>query len=130
MRISEPDQIRKPIPLTPLVDIVFLLLMFFMLSSTFTKFSALDISASSGGETSIAKPTFPGVIIVVDGQGSITINGAATPLQGVASALDDFAADGAKRAALRAGGQATVQDLVTVLEAVRSSRIASVTVVE
>lgn len=130
MRISEPVLIRKPIPLTPLVDIVFLLLMFFMLSSTFTKFSALEISAAAGSGTALAKPALPGVIIVVNGPDRVTINGTATPLQDVASRLDAFESDGVRRAALRAGTQATVQDLVTVLEAVRSSRITSITVVE
>ena len=30
---------RRRLPLTPLIDVIFLLLLFFMLSSTFTRFS-------------------------------------------------------------------------------------------
>ncbi len=130
MRISEPGQIRKPIPLTPLVDIVFLLLMFFMLSSTFTKFAALDIGTAQAGGPVAAKPAFPGVIIVVNGADAININGKPTPLQQLAARLDELEQSGAKRAAVRTGPQATVQDLVTVLETARGSRISAITVVD
>ena len=35
--------------MTPLVDVIFLLLLFFMLSSTFSKFAEVELSAASGG---------------------------------------------------------------------------------
>ena len=34
---------RRPISLTPLIDVVFILLMFFMLTSTFTRWKAVDL---------------------------------------------------------------------------------------
>lgn len=37
--------------MTSLVDVIFLLLLFFMLSSTFSKFAEVELSAASGGGT-------------------------------------------------------------------------------
>ena len=46
--------------MTPLIDIIFLLLLFFMLSSTFSKFSELEISAGGAGDgvTEDVRPAF------------------------------------------------------------------------
>jgi biopolymer transport protein ExbD len=130
MRISEPGQIRKPIPLTPLVDIVFLLLMFFMLSSTFTKFSTLDVATAAGNATAQGGKAFPGIIIIVNAQGRLTVNGSPVTQAQLSVQLDELEAQGAKQAALRAGPDATVQDLVSALEAAKRSRLTGITVVE
>lgn len=42
---------KKPISMTSLVDVIFLLLLFFMLTSTFSKFAEVTLSAASGGST-------------------------------------------------------------------------------
>jgi len=46
--------------MTSLIDVIFLLLLFFMLSSTFSKFAEVELSAASGGAalTSDIKPLF------------------------------------------------------------------------
>jgi biopolymer transport protein ExbD len=134
MRIGDPAPIRQSIPLTPLVDIVFLLLMFFMLSTTFTKFSAIDLSrgASSAGSSTRAETAFkrfPGVIITVTDTDSILLNGSKLPIDRLARELDRFHEMGLTRVAVKAGGKATVQDLVAVLDAIRQSRLNDVTVV-
>ena len=56
--------LRRPrrklaISLTPLVDVIFLLLLFFMLSSTFSKFAEVELgTASASAATSSAPPIF------------------------------------------------------------------------
>ncbi|MFN4155156.1 MAG: ExbD/TolR family protein [Paracoccaceae bacterium] len=42
---------RKPLSMTSLIDVIFLLLLFFMLSSTFTRFGDLPLTTASGGVT-------------------------------------------------------------------------------
>lgn len=45
-----PARPRKAISLTALIDVVFILLMFFMLTSSFTQWNSQQIKASVGGE--------------------------------------------------------------------------------
>jgi len=43
---------RRTLSLTPLIDVMFLLLLFFMLTSTFARFGEIEVSAASeGGST-------------------------------------------------------------------------------
>ncbi|MEO1283127.1 MAG: biopolymer transporter ExbD, partial [Pseudomonadota bacterium] len=49
MRLKAQPQRKFPLSLTPLIDVVFLLLIFFMLASTFLKFSAMPIAGAKGG---------------------------------------------------------------------------------
>lgn len=46
---------KSTISMTPLVDVIFLLLLFFMLSSTFSKFAEVELSAASGGGVATEK---------------------------------------------------------------------------
>ena len=54
---SQQDQDETNIELTPLIDVVFLLLIFFMISTTFTKETSLRINLpESNGDQSAAAP--------------------------------------------------------------------------
>jgi biopolymer transport protein ExbD len=126
MRIGEASPVRKPIPLTALVDIVFLLLLFFMLTSTFTKFGQMDIGAHGAGHAS--GMGFPGAIITVSGPDVVTVNGKRVAIGLLAATLNDLSGHGARQAALRATRAASVQDLVSVLEIARTSRMPDIAV--
>ncbi len=45
--------VRKRTSITSLIDVIFLLLLFFMLASTFTKFSEIEISSGSQSTSSV-----------------------------------------------------------------------------
>ena len=130
MRISEPLPARRRISLTPLIDVIFLLLMFFMLSSTFARFADLDVArqSTSAGEAALPPLSAPadirGAIVAVSADQRVRINGAETALDDIAVRLDALYDRGARTAIIVADYSATVQDLVSVLERARGSRIA------
>jgi biopolymer transport protein ExbD len=64
------------INLTPLIDVVFLLLIFFMVSTTFTKESRIEIDLPESSSKISAEQTTP-VEIVIDKNGHYRINGIA-----------------------------------------------------
>jgi biopolymer transport protein ExbD len=130
MRISEPLPSRRRFSLTPLIDVIFLLLMFFMLTSTFSRFADLEMArqSTSAGEQAVPPLSGPadlrGAIVSVSGDARVRINGAATALDDIASTLDGLYDRGARTAIVVADVSATVQDLVSVLERARGSKIA------
>ena len=136
MRIEAPARIRRPLPLIPLVDVVFLLLMFFMLSSTFSKFGSLllmsgaspSTAASPASAADARKSKIPGVIISVSKGPLIRINGIAAGLDDLVAKLDELHASGARSGAVVLTSSAEVQDLVAVLERARRSQLAAITV--
>lgn len=63
---------RRPISLTPLIDVVFILLMFFMLTSTFTRWKAVDLRLPIAG--SDADPKQPQALLLHT-DGSLSLRG-------------------------------------------------------
>lgn len=128
MRIEAPARIRKPLPLIPLVDVVFLLLMFFMLSSTFAKFSSIELRAAAGKIAGAGAQRLPDVIIKVASGPRIKVNGSDVGLDDLIPKLNEAQARGAISGVIVVSLSATAQDLVTVLERTRSSKLRSVSV--
>jgi len=74
MRISPRRREEADINLTPLIDVVFLLLIFFMVSTTFDRESELGIELPEASVT--AEPTRKGTLEVsVDGKGNYYVDG-------------------------------------------------------
>ena len=66
--------------MTSLIDVIFLLLLFFMVSSTFSKFSEVELAAaSSGGAATAVPPIF--LQLFPD---RLTVNGQPRPLDALA----------------------------------------------
>ena len=83
-------QLRRPevsINLTPLIDVVFLLLIFFMVSTSFSELTQLvvDLPEAEGAPAS----TNTKLLLVVDVEGNMTLDGAPVPndARGLSEAL-------------------------------------------
>lgn len=129
MQIEQPARISKPIPLVPLVDVVFLLLMFFMLSTTFARFGQLDVSRGGAGPPAASRQgATPGVIVEVSRGPEVKVNGRRVALDGLVAKLDEFHGKGVRSGSVRVAPSAEVQDLVTVLELARTSKLRSLSI--
>ena len=56
MRIDSPAPARHSISLTPLIDVVFILLIFFMLASSFAKWQGVELSVGQSQEVPQDQP--------------------------------------------------------------------------
>lgn len=74
MQFKRQVKVEEGVNLTPLIDVVFLLLIFFMVSTTFTKEThlSIDLPEASGEIQPIAAEQ---IEIVVDSKGGFTVNG-------------------------------------------------------
>ncbi|MCP5325641.1 MAG: biopolymer transporter ExbD [Oceanospirillaceae bacterium] len=76
MKFKRQDREELQLNLTPLIDVVFLLLIFFMVSTTFTKENHLAISLpEADGE--VSETTDKSIEVVIDKSGAYSINGQA-----------------------------------------------------
>ncbi|WP_372749813.1 ExbD/TolR family protein [Litorivivens sp.] len=106
--------------LTPLIDVVFLLLIFFMVSTTFTKESrlTLELPEASGDPA----PQEVAVLeIVVDAQGQYMVNdlSVTTPtLKGLMAAISDIAGEPSDTpVVITADAKAPHQSVITAMDA-------------
>lgn len=122
---------RKPMRfmLMPLVDVIFLLLTFFLLSSSIAPFSSLmldrESQASATAGAAPAEVAGPDLLLSV-GHGRVQANGRAIGLDGLPEYLAQLRQNGFETVMLFTRGSATVQDLVSVLDAVKKARFRSV----
>lgn len=115
MNFSQSDeQDETGIELTPLIDVVFLLLIFFMISTTFTKETSLKINLpESTGETVAQQPVSVEVQIGAESQYAI-----ASESDGAAKALINSNRDTLKRALAEYQSQ---QQLLLIIRADRKA---------
>ncbi|TPW29896.1 biopolymer transporter ExbD [Pararhizobium mangrovi] len=117
MRIERSARRTRRPSLTSLIDIIFLLLLFFMLSSTFTRFASVDIA---GGRAGSGGGTAPRIIARL-GAEDWSVNG--QQFADADAAIDEMnrlSRVGGKAAVLLVGGGVDSQRLVTAVEAVRA----------
>ncbi|MDZ7709379.1 MAG: biopolymer transporter ExbD [Roseovarius sp.] len=107
---------RRKLSLTSLIDVIFLLLLFFMLSSTFSQFSEVDLATAGAGQrvSSEARPVF-----VQLREGSLRVNAREVTLDGLAEALAPLV-EGEGRALVSTGADVTAQRLTDLLLALRA----------
>ncbi|WP_258091871.1 biopolymer transporter ExbD [Salipiger pentaromativorans] len=107
---------RRRLSMTSLIDVIFLLLLFFMLTSTFTRFSEVELAAAGSGAAPAPseRPLFLQL-----GPETARLNSAEVALEGLADAL----------AAQRGDGAAVRRLLVALQPGVSAQRLTDLLVV-
>ncbi len=109
---------RRPISVTSLIDVIFLLLLFFMLTSTFAKFAEVEITGGRAGQATGGG--VPDVIIRLDGDRWI-VNGLRLAQDDALAELGRLEQAGAASAVILVRGDMSSQALVGAVEAIRNT---------
>jgi len=128
MQLSRQRASTRRISLTPLIDVVFLLLIFFMLSSTFLKFTAINIK---GGQASAGTADISNLVLVrVHQDKKIEVNGQIVAPEELEQFLSSLAITGNMHIVVKPMEGVTVQGVVDVIEQTGSDPSRKVTVVK
>lgn len=129
MRTRSLPSIRRTTSLTALVDVVFLLLLFFMLASSFSRFSEIDVTLGGSGTPDMPVAELANVLLTVDADRRFAVNGLAVAADALAETLRDLGSAETQRILLRPTIRATAQDIITALETARGARAGDVVLV-
>jgi len=129
------EQDETNIELTPLIDVVFLLLIFFMISTTFTKETSLKINLpESTGEAVAEQPTSVEVQIGAESQYAISASndGAAKPLinsnrDTLKRALAEYQSQTKLLLIIRADRKAPHESVIRVMDVAQELGLSNVT---
>ncbi|MDQ2093381.1 ExbD/TolR family protein [Rhodalgimonas zhirmunskyi] len=125
MQLGPPIKRRKP-SLTPMIDVVFLLLVFFMLASRFGQDVVIDLPIGSGAaETPYAGP--PRLVEVRPEE--IRLNGVPVGEEALADALAPLTEKPGDTIILRPAGGADLQRIVTLMEQLNGAGYTSLVLV-
>ncbi|UWQ77577.1 biopolymer transporter ExbD [Leisingera sp. M658] len=106
---------RRRLSMTSLIDVIFLLLLFFMLTSTFSKFGEVELMAAGQGAASTGKQ----MLFVALGEQSLTLNGQPADLERIAGLIRMQPQSGGHLVLISPGADASSQRLVDLLSALR-----------
>ena len=115
---------RRKTSLTPMIDVVFLLLVFFMLASRFGQEAQMPLVLGGTGEAYSGPPRL--IDVLPEGQ---RLNGVDRNMDDLLAALTALTASPMDTVVLRARDGAELQRLVSVITALREAGFAAVAVV-
>ena len=116
---------RRAMSLTPMIDVVFLLLVFFMLAARFGQDMAVPVAAAGTGAPYQGPPR----LIDVTPSG-LALNGQPQDVEAVIAALPALMQSGSDPILLRARDGADLQRIVTLIEALQNAGFSQLVLVE
>ncbi len=125
MNFHDHERAHPKLNIAPLIDVVFLLLVFFMLASTFIQPAAIDLSIP--GAPSTAKSSVEILTVDVRLNGEVRLNGLLLPLDRLGSELSArVEGDLDTPVAVRAEARVPVQRLVSVMDRIQSVGLSNI----
>ncbi|MGD8710479.1 MAG: biopolymer transporter ExbD [Ectothiorhodospiraceae bacterium] len=125
MRLPRPDLRRRKIGLTPLVDVVFILLFFFMLTSSLVQWHAIGLSVTAPS-ASAGSLEGSALVRIHDG-GNLDLNGVPVSLRQLESRVRGLApAERALRLVVQPDPEVPLQNIVDVLDRLRAAGTANI----
>lgn len=121
-----PPRSKRAISLTPMIDVVFLLLIFFMLAAKFERAGAFPVTVAGRADATAAGP--PRLVDVAPAE--VRLNGRPLALDALAGALLDIVNDPGDVIAVRARDGADTQRLVDVLAVLSEAGFTGLALVE
>jgi len=125
---DRPPKRRNLIRLTPLIDVVFILLVFFMLASSFLDWRQITLDNPAASNAPVSGDE-PGLTLVVSREG---INRAGKPLsrsEALAAARDHLAQYPDRPIRVQPAGDTPLQAVIILLDALNAEQLAPLTLV-
>ncbi len=119
---------RRSIAITSLIDVIFILLLFFLLTSTFSRFGEVPLATALGGTANtVAAPAFLQLA-----EDTIALNGEDQDLATLGPALQALSSDGSEvlTVLVSLDDSVTAQRLVDLLARIRPLPDLSITVLQ
>lgn len=125
MQLDRPrSRAGRGISLTPLIDVVFILLLFFLLASHFDQWRTLRLDTQSVSPSAHDDGQPPALLLRVHADGILDINGESLDLAQLKHTLADYRARRpAVSVVLQADTEVRLQSLVGVIDAVAAAGI-------
>ena len=121
-------QAKPPeVDLTPMLDAVFILLIFFIVTAVFLQESALGIEAPPPDGT---EATSPAIIVAVGEEGYVQVNGRASLVESVRANIERIRAEAPDSAVIiQAHPEASNRTVLRIRDQIASARVARVNLV-
>ncbi|OHV11819.1 ExbD/TolR family protein [Kushneria phosphatilytica] len=114
------------IDLTPMLDVVFIMLIFFIVTTSFVKESGVDIQRPQASSAS-ARPDAQ-VMVAITPEGAIWVNGEAVDADRVGEAVSHAMADSSGSVVIQADRQSRTGLLIRTMDRIRQAGVDNIAV--
>jgi biopolymer transport protein ExbD len=127
MRFGRPSSLRVAIDMAPLVDVIFLLVIFFAVSTTFLESSGLKLDLPTSSST--ADREVEDLTVSLDADGQLELDGESIQREALGTRLREMLEGRtAKVVVLRADTTTTHGEVVAIMDIIRGSGAEALTV--
>ena len=129
--IPMPDDDENEINLTPMLDVVFIMLIFFIVTASFIKEVGLDVNRPDNQQQQEVKPEEANILIVIDGNDDIFINRRLIDPRAVRANIERLHAENPEGSVIiQPNKKSTNKMLVTVMDASRQAGVYNISITE
>lgn len=119
MRLRKPHTPIKVLNITPMIDVVFIILIFFMLTTKFAEFRLIGINTPK--ETTVVRDNLAAIVVKVFPGGTIEFDGdEIVPGTLSAQVAEVIALDPGRQFLIRPAAEVTLQDTINAYNAVEA----------
>ena len=127
---SRDDEGEGKINLTPMLDVVFIMLIFFIVTASFVKEVGLDVNRPDAPTTEV-KPEDANILVVIDANDDIFIDRRLIDPRAVRANIERLHAENPQGSVvIQASKQSTNKMLVTVMDASRQAGVYSISIAD
>ena len=129
--IPMPEDDENEINLTPMLDVVFIMLIFFIVTASFIKEVGLDVNRPDNQQQQQVKPEEANILIVIDANNDIFINRRLIDPRAVRANIERLHAENPEGSVIiQPSKKSTNKMLVTVMDASRQAGVYNISIAE
>jgi biopolymer transport protein ExbD len=126
-----PEDDENEINLTPMLDVVFIMLIFFIVTASFIKEVGLDVNRPDNQQQQQVKPEEANILVVIDGNDDIFINRRLIDPRAVRANIERLHAENPEGSVIiQPNKKSTNKMLVTVMDASRQAGVYNISITE
>lgn len=121
------EEEEQGIDLTPMLDVVFIMLIFFIVTATFVKESGIEVNRPEASTATTQNRA--GIFVAIDNKGDIWINRRRVDEDSIRPNLERLHAENPQgTVVIQADGEAVTKKLVAVMDAARAAGIYQISI--
>jgi biopolymer transport protein ExbD len=129
--IPMPEDDENEINLTPMLDVVFIMLIFFIVTASFIKEVGLDVNRPDNQQQQQVKQEEANILVVIDANDDIFINRRLIDPRAVRANIERLHAENPEgMVIIQANSRSTNKQLVTVMDASRQAGVYNISIAE
>ncbi len=124
---GDTDDSESAINLTPMLDVVFIMLIFFIVTATFVKERGLDVQPPDPNKPKTVDPDKQSIVVRVSDRNQISIGGRTVDIRSVRANIERLHAENPEAPVIiQPHKESSTETIISIMDSARQARVANV----